>query len=355
MNLGLLSLLWSPRLTIRALYAKLISVEIPADEMEAQRWEALRHYGDIGEPYDPGLQELVAYASELIGVPISLVSLVERDRQRFRAEVGMGRSETPIEESFCAHSMLQPGVFEVRDAAQDARFRTNPLVTGEAGVRFYAEVGIADLNGFPLGAFCVVDVRPRELTDFQRRSLQMLGRQAEVRLNLLRSLRELKAERGERVRAAAEREALLGAVQAEKTRLRALLDRSPAFASFLCGEDLTYEYVNAAHGTILGTRDVLGKPLLEALPEVEGQAVYEILKDVMRTGETCEVREFAVRLWTDRGAETRYVDAVFQAFREADGTISGVFSHGVDVTRHVAARRERVERFRRPWGRRSTN
>ena len=147
----------------------------------------------------------------------------------------MGQYETTIEESFCAHSMLQPGVFEVRDATPDVRFRTNPAVSGEAGVRFYAGVGIADLNGFPLGAFCVVDVRPRALTDFQRRSFQMLGRQAEVRLDLLRTLRELKAERGERVPAAAEREAILGAAQAEKTRLRALLDRFPAFASFLCG------------------------------------------------------------------------------------------------------------------------
>ena len=157
---------------------------------ETARLDALSLYFDEILVADEGLQELAQYVSDVCGTPVSLVSVVEENRQRFLADVGFGAPETTREVSFCAHAILGEGVFEVPDAAADPRFEDNELVTGEAGVRFYAGVPIRTAEGLPIGALCVLDRVPRRLDDFQKRTLDLLGRQVESKLELLRKVRE---------------------------------------------------------------------------------------------------------------------------------------------------------------------
>jgi PAS domain S-box-containing protein len=137
----------------------------------------------------------------------------------------------------------------------------------------------------------------------------------------------------------------------EAERLRLLFDHAPGFMAVLRGSDHVFELANAAYMELVGRGDVVGKPIREALPEVEGQGFFEMLDEVYRSGEAITAYSAAIALRRKRGApaEERLVDFVFQPMREADGSIGGIFVQGYDVTgRHRAERalRESEERFR---------
>jgi signal transduction histidine kinase len=139
-----------------------------------------------------------------------------------------------------------------------------------------------------------------------------------------------------------ERERLLGELELERERLRQVFRRAPSFVAMLSGPDHVYDFVNEAYLQLVGHRDVLGRPILEALPELSDQGFKELLDRVLETGDIWTGRETPALLQRTPGAppETRYVDMVFQALLEADGTRSGVVAHGFDVTQQVLARRQ---------------
>ncbi|NWK96938.1 histidine kinase [Sphingobium lactosutens] len=129
------------------------------------------------------LDDITAFAAELCGAPIALVSIVEDVRQRFLARTGLDAEETPRDVSFCAHAMLGEQIFVVPDATCDPRFIDNGLVTGPPHIRFYAGAPLVGADGEPLGALCVIDTVPRaDLTPLQRRGLILLARQVMVEL-----------------------------------------------------------------------------------------------------------------------------------------------------------------------------
>ena len=147
-----------------------------------------RHYDD-----------LVRIASAICGTPIGFVSLVDRDRQWFKARLGIDVSETPREVSFCAHALEDPShVLVVPDATRDPRFADNPLVTGGPNIRFYAGAPLVTASGSVLGTLCVIDRKPRELEPFQYEALQALSRQVTALLELRRATRQLQQQLAER-------------------------------------------------------------------------------------------------------------------------------------------------------------
>ena len=142
--------------------------------------------------------------------------------------------------------------------------------------------------------------------------------------------------------AEAERELLMHALQVERTRLADVFHRAPSFIVAFRGPDQVYDFVNEAYYQLVGHREIIGKPLVEALPEIRGQGYHELLEHVRQTGEPWVGRETPVMLQRTPGAplEARYLDMVFQPLTEADGTRSGVVVHGSDITAQVLARRE---------------
>ena len=112
-----------------------------------QRSEALREYAILDTPPDQPLDDLTALAAHICGTPIAAISLIDGRRQWFKAKFGLDLTETPLEVSFCAHAVDQPGLFIVPDASQDQRFADNPLVTGEPGIRFYAGAPLVTPGG----------------------------------------------------------------------------------------------------------------------------------------------------------------------------------------------------------------
>ena len=157
---------------------------------EAARVAALVRYGILDTPREQDFDDLAQIASDVCGTPIAVVNLVAADRQWFKAEVGLGVRETPLETSFCGHAILAADFMMVPDATKDARFKSNPLVAGEPGLRFYAGAILRTPDGLPIGTVCVLDYEPRDLDEHQVRTLKLLARQAMTQLELRRSIVE---------------------------------------------------------------------------------------------------------------------------------------------------------------------
>jgi PAS domain S-box-containing protein len=163
---------------------------------EARRLAALARYRILDTPREADFDDIAELASEICGTPIALVNLIADGRQWFKAEVGLGVRETPLETSFCGHAILEEDFMLVPDAARDPRFERNPLVTGAPGLRFYAGALLKTDDGFPIGTLCVLDHRPRTLTEQQIRALKRLARQVMSQLEQRRAeaaLRESEA------------------------------------------------------------------------------------------------------------------------------------------------------------------
>lgn len=177
---------------------------------DAARARLLRDYDVIGGARDPAIEEIVAFAARLCHAPISLVSLVEQDRQWFAARIGLDVAETPREQSFCAFAMQGSDVFVIPDATRDARFADNPLVTGAPHIRFYAGAPLRSPEGAPLGSLCIIDTQPRAgLSPDETSALALLARQVMAQLELRRQ-RRLRARREAEVRDVLSASAFIG-------------------------------------------------------------------------------------------------------------------------------------------------
>ena len=155
---------------------------------EAERLQALRSYGILDTAVEPAFDDITRIASYVCQTPISLISLVDEGRQWFKSEVGLGLRETPLDQSICAHALLEHSFLEVQDTTKDARFDCNPLVTGEPHLRFYAGALLRTPDGLPLGTVCVLDNKPRQLSPEQRDILAALARQVMSQMEFRRAL-----------------------------------------------------------------------------------------------------------------------------------------------------------------------
>ncbi|MCJ2109179.1 PAS domain S-box protein [Methylobacterium sp. E-041] len=162
---------------------------------EVERLHALGRYRLLDTPREQDFDEIAEAAAELCETPIAVVNLVGDGRQFFKAEVGLGVRETPLETSFCRQALLHEEFLVVPDASRDPRFEGNPLVTGDPGLRFYAGALLRTAEGQPIGTVCVLDTKPHDLTERQRRGLMRLARQTMAHMELRRALREQAEQR----------------------------------------------------------------------------------------------------------------------------------------------------------------
>lgn len=167
-------------------------MESPRPPNDAARVDALHAHHILDTPPEPEFDELVQLAADICNVPIALITFIDRDRQWFKAKVGLAIDGTSREVSFCSHAITEPSrdVFEVADAVADPRFAGNPLVTGAPNIRFYAGTPLVDSRGWALGTLCVIDRTPRTLTETQRRGLTVLRRFVVTSLELRRLIHE---------------------------------------------------------------------------------------------------------------------------------------------------------------------
>lgn len=164
---------------------------------ENDRIAALQSLQILDTANEKEFDELVEIASSICNAPISLISLVDAERQWFKARIGLDASQTGLNESVCAHAILDDEPLIISDTLLDPRTRDNPLVHNEVNMRFYAGVPLRVDDSLPVGTLCVLDTVPRELSRDQLRALQVLGRQVMTRMTLRTALereRELKLQ-----------------------------------------------------------------------------------------------------------------------------------------------------------------
>jgi two-component system, sensor histidine kinase len=195
----------------------------PNPPNEAERLDALRSFEVLDTETEQMFDDLVMVASTICGTPIAAVSLVDENRQWFKSWLGTSAREMPRDDSFCAHAILEPtDLFIVADTQLDPRFLDNNLVLKDPYIRFYAGMPMVDSDGMALGTLCVIDRRPRQLTDDQKDCLRALGRQAAIQMEYRRSLItaeratiELEEKRRDAMQSSSAKEAFIATISHE--------------------------------------------------------------------------------------------------------------------------------------------
>ena len=325
-----------------------MSPSFPLPANESARLEALEQFKILDTAPEEAFDELTRLAAELCGTPIALVSLVDAHRQWFKARVGLEADETPRAVAFCAHAIAAPDqLFVVPDATEDARFVTNPLVTGELHVRFYAGAPLVTATGHAVGTLCVIDHVARELTPTQRRVLQVLGHQVVTQLEQRQQIAALQAAAAARaanelqtelLAAESQRQAqALALLDHERTQLYADLQRTVRetlalnrvisatsaaqdvcqVVTIICAElaqiyavpQVACALLDAERGrlTVVGEFCAPGRPSgMGAVIAVAGNALTEVLFDTRAPVQVCDVRTDArsaptAELYAQRG------------------------------------------------------
>ncbi|MGB0671270.1 MAG: sensor histidine kinase [Rhodospirillales bacterium] len=187
----------------------------PPPENEDERLRLLRAYRILDTPPEEAFDRVTRMVTHLLRVPISLVSLVDAERQWFKSKQGLRADETPRELAFCAHAILGDEPMIVENATEDERFADNPLVAGNPDIRFYAGAPLTTPDGLKLGTLCAIDTKPRKLTIAEAQLLDDLGRivinQMELRLALL----EAQDHEARENLLAAQQDAFIGSVSHE--------------------------------------------------------------------------------------------------------------------------------------------
>ena len=291
---------------------------LPADE--AERLAALRGYAILDTPPEENFDRIVRLACRLFSVPIALISLVDENRQWFKARQGLEATETPRDVAFCAHAILEDGVLVVPDATQDQRFADNPLVQGGPGIRFYAGAPLISPTGQRIGTLCLIDTISR--TDFSaadRASLRDLGGVVMDEMEMRRT-REM--------------------IRENEDRYRRLYNKTPAMmysideeGRMLAVSDYWLQHLG------YGREEVLGRKSVDFLtPESRDRAVREALPRFFEMG---EVRDVPLQFVTRDGG---VLDTELSAVAERDQ--EGRFLNSLTLVRDVTQQKAIEAQFR---------
>lgn len=162
---------------------------------ERQRLVALERSGLVDTAPEEAFDRLAWLTAQTLDAPVALLTLLTPTRQWFKSRIGIELSETPRSWSFCNHTILQKGIFEVADLASDLRFAANPAVAGPPSFRFYAGAPVRDGDGFAIGSLCVIDYKPRVLSETESKSLLALAGLASDEFRLRSTERQLRQAR----------------------------------------------------------------------------------------------------------------------------------------------------------------
>lgn len=148
------------------------------------RLNALRQYGVLDTASEPSFDDLTELAAAICEVPVAMISLIDRDRQWFKSKLGVLHQESPVEHSVCAHALDCVAMLEIPDTTLDPRTQNNPYMSGPDGYRFYTGAVLRTPAGVAIGTLCILDNRPRQLSDLQRTTLRTLAQQVMAQLEL---------------------------------------------------------------------------------------------------------------------------------------------------------------------------
>ncbi|GAB3181017.1 GAF domain-containing protein [Telluribacter humicola] len=286
---------------------------------EQERLLELSKYNIMDTPPDDELDELAQIASVIFNTPISLVSLVDEKRQWLKAKVGIDIEETPRQNSFCQHALHSPNeVLVVNDALDDERFKNNPLVLDSPNIRFYAGAPIETPQGAVLGTLCIIDDKPRCLSDFQKKALQLLAKKA---MSLLER-RRLIIEQADKI-------------GSDAARLKKLTDYVPGVIfQFEINESGKMSFSFISKG-IANVHSRLTPQLLEAYPNqffsvIHPDDVVLVQKSISEALREKDIWKVEFRILSDSGKTTwHFADSILERNRQGAITWYGTLQ---DIT-----------------------
>lgn len=255
-----------------------MKLEKPTNEVS--RIKTLESYDILDTLPEQAYDDITFLASRIFSTPISLVSLVDSERQWFKSRQGLDTVETHRDYAFCDHAIRQPDhVFVIPDTHQDSRFSDNVLVTGAPFIRFYAGAPLVTPSGNVLGTLCVIDREPRELSDSERKTLSALARLVMTQLQLRMSL--IEAEKNNKIQRSME-----ASMRESEARFQAFMANAPA-VTFIKNKEGRYTFANKKFFNVFNkTPDqVIGKSDQELWPSETADMLREndtlILKNNM--------------------------------------------------------------------------
>ena len=304
---------------------------------DAERLAALESYRILDTEREPAYDDIAAIAADILEAPIAVVNLIAADRQWFKAEIGIGKRELPLDVSICRFALLQRDILVVNDLSADERFSENPLVREAGGLRFYAGALLQTEEGLPLGTLCVLDTaaRPHGISARQERALCALASQTMVQLELRR--RDI--HRHEELKRLRELEARLQTSETDARSTAVLLEAIGASsANLIYAKDLGFRtiYANPATLEVFGKTadEVLGRTSAELAGDpTEGVHHLDHDREVVERGRTIVVDE----TYTTADGVTRVFRSTKSPLKNASGDTVGVVGVSTDVTDQRAA------------------
>jgi two-component system, cell cycle sensor histidine kinase and response regulator CckA len=274
---------------------------------EADRLTAIEAYGILDTPREEDFDNIAKLAAEICNVPIAIVNIVAEGRQWFKAKVGLDLQETPLVVSICKYTIVQRGILVIPDITKDERFRDNPLVTGEPHLRFYAGAVLETPEGLPIGTMCVLDYKPRELTDKEAFTLKILARQVMIQLELRRLLKA-KTRSEEQLRAS------VAALSASELSYRRLFEAAQDGVLILDAKTGRIDDVNPFLMKLLNfsRSEMLGKTVGELSPFKDMESNQAMLERLQKHGYV-RYEDLPLKTSDGRSIAVEFVCNVYQA------------------------------------------
>lgn len=283
-------------------------------DTEIARLEALHALQVLDTAQEERFDRLTRIAARVFNAPISLVSLVDQDRQWFKSRHGLDAHETPRSQAFCEYAVRSQDIVLVPDATKDQRFADNPLVTGGPEIRFYAGAPLFSQCGrYVLGTLCVIDTVPRH--------------DAEPFLETLRDLAATASHELAAGRARARLEKALSGLDEERAMHRLVFENMPATLAVI-NTDLTYKLVNQSFSLFSHTPPRAGMHMREILGDERFAVIQPHLERAL-AGETVHFEASS----TNKNGEPIVYEVRYQPNVDSDGKVVSLTSLGTDVTR----------------------
>lgn len=170
----------------------------PKPENEQERIAALYEYNILDSISEKDYDDITRIAADICNMPISLISIIDHDRQWFKSRIGIESPELHRDVAFCSHAILNPQeMFIINDVMKDERFIDNPLVTGAPHIGFYAGVPLLSDSGYPLGTLCVIDKKANDISREQKETLKALARQVVANFEMRKMNLNLAAQKAQ--------------------------------------------------------------------------------------------------------------------------------------------------------------
>jgi PAS domain S-box-containing protein len=291
-------------------------------ETEIKRLEVVSQFLQLDTEADKDLQNIVNLAADICETPVALLTLLDADTQWFKMKKGVDLTQTPRQLSFCAHAIEQEEMMIVPDLLQDNRFTSNPLVTNAPHIRFYAGTPLTTSEGYKIGALCVLDQQPKQLTDKQQKMLEILSQQAINKLELLLTIKNLNETLSE-----AEYQKKL--LQDKSIRLRAFFEGFNSCYILVDKELKVLDFNNAAAVTIkrLKNEDLwVGKQLESFIEKSAQPIIFQGITNAL-AGETGKEEVLG-----QYEQEIIWWEMHFCPAKDNTGNIIGVCFNSVDIT-----------------------